>query len=218
MEHARPLSAIPDGELLRRLADVARASREHPILLDMLVDGRLHLTGIARLVPHLTTENRAELLGRAMHKSRRQIEELIAEIAPRADAPALMRRLPVRQELAAPAAPVGAGEAALAPPQLCPDRVEMGSLALGGGGALASVAPTAGTPEAIRPAVIQPLGSARYRVQFTASAQLHDKLERLRAAVTWTKRVADVRSATASSTTIGTRSASGATTAQRTSA
>jgi len=32
-----------------------------------------------------------------------------------------------------------------------------------------------------RPAVVEPLGAARYRVQFTASAELHDKLERLRA-------------------------------------
>src|ERR1700752_3363167 len=36
---------------------VARASREHPVLLTMLGDGRLHLTGIGLLVPHLTREN-----------------------------------------------------------------------------------------------------------------------------------------------------------------
>ena len=32
-----------------------------------------------------------------------------------------------------------------------------------------------------RPAVVEPLGAARYKVQFTASAELYDKLERLRA-------------------------------------
>ena len=32
-----------------------------------------------------------------------------------------------------------------------------------------------------RPAVVEPLAPARYKVQFTASAELHDKLERLRA-------------------------------------
>ncbi len=32
---------------------VARASRQHPILLEMLADGRLHLSGIAKLAPHL---------------------------------------------------------------------------------------------------------------------------------------------------------------------
>ena len=31
-----------------------------------------------------------------------------------------------------------------------------------------------------RPALVEPLGLARYKVQFTASAELHEKLERLR--------------------------------------
>src|SRR3990170_38839 len=205
MDHARPLAAISDDELLRRLVDllrqsrrvesdlvahiaevewrrlyareaspsmfvyctqvlrlseaeayaritVARASREHPMLLDMLADGRLHLTGIARLAPHLTPENRAELLERATHKSRRQIEELIAEIAPRPDVHALMRRLPVRKELAAAAVPVGAGEATLAP-RLCPDRVERGALTLVPGG-MALPTPLLGQSEA--PSLVPP--------------------------------------------------------------
>ena len=33
----------------------------------------------------------------------------------------------------------------------------------------------------IRPAVVEPLSPARYKVQFTASGEFHDKLERLRA-------------------------------------
>jgi len=69
----------------------ARASRAHPMLLTMLGDGRLHLSGIARLAPHLTRENAGELLKRAVHRSKRQIEELIAELVPRPDVPAVMR-------------------------------------------------------------------------------------------------------------------------------
>ena len=37
---------------------VARASRKHPGLLRMLKDGRIHLTGAAKLSPHLTEANR----------------------------------------------------------------------------------------------------------------------------------------------------------------
>ena len=37
---------------------VARAARKHPILLEMLGDGRLFLSGIARLAPLLTEANR----------------------------------------------------------------------------------------------------------------------------------------------------------------
>jgi len=178
---------LSEAEAYLRIA-VARASRQHPLLLDMLSDGRLHLTGIARLAPHLTTANRAELLGRATHKSRRQIEELIAEIAPRPDAPALMRRLPERSELPAPAVLVGAGESELALPQLCPDGVGVAAVALAAldqtpalGQTPASRQPAPAAAQAAPAALIQPLGCARYKVQFTASAELHAKLERLRA-------------------------------------
>ena len=60
----------------------ARASRKHPMLLAMLCDGRLHLSGIALLAPLLTPDNRKALLSRATHKSKSQIKELIAELTP----------------------------------------------------------------------------------------------------------------------------------------
>jgi len=87
---------LSEGEAYLRIA-VARASREHPILLAMLGDGRLHLRGIAQLAPHLTAGNREALLRRATHRSQRQIEVLIAEVPPREDVPALIRRLPDRR-------------------------------------------------------------------------------------------------------------------------
>jgi hypothetical protein len=40
----------------------------------MLADGRLHLTGVAKLAPHLTRDNRETLLKRAAHRSKRQID------------------------------------------------------------------------------------------------------------------------------------------------
>lgn len=63
----------------------------------MLADGRLHLSGIAKLAPHLTESNRDEVLARAAHKSKRQIEELIAELTPRPDVPTVVRKLPARR-------------------------------------------------------------------------------------------------------------------------
>src|SRR3990172_2809936 len=84
---------LSEAEAYLRIT-AARAAREHPMLLAMLGDGRLHLSGIAKLAPHLTPENRDALLKRATHRSKRQIEELIAELSPRPDAPAPMRKLP----------------------------------------------------------------------------------------------------------------------------
>jgi hypothetical protein len=148
--------------------NVARAAREHPVLLAMLADGRLHLTGIAKLAPHLTRENRDLLLSRAVHKSKRQIEELLAELFPRPDAPSVVRKLPER-----PSLPGGSGPA------------EAPRLELGLDGVQGSASPP--RPDALPrpvpapPALVQPLSPARYKVQFTAGAQLYDKLERLRA-------------------------------------
>jgi hypothetical protein len=86
---------LSEHEAYLRIA-VARAAREHPMLLVLLAEGRLHLAGIAKLAPHLTRENRDALLERAVHRSKREIEELLAKLAPRPDAPALMRKLPER--------------------------------------------------------------------------------------------------------------------------
>src|SRR5262245_65646923 len=54
---------------------VARAARKHPVLLAMLGDGRLHLSGIARLAPRLTLENRDGLLQRAVPKTSPQNQD-----------------------------------------------------------------------------------------------------------------------------------------------
>ncbi len=174
---------LSDAEAYLRIA-AARASREHPVLLEMLADGRLHLTAIAKLAPHLTPENKDALLQRATHKSKRQIEELIAEIAPRPDAPALVRKLPERRAVTplAAALKLDADHATPEAPgaSLAPD-----------GEASTDSEPAAGAPvrqvqlrpdavAASRPAVIEPLAPARYKIQFTASAELRDKLERLR--------------------------------------
>jgi hypothetical protein len=87
---------LSEAEAYLRIT-AARASRRHPLLLSMLADGRLHVSGIGRLAPHLTGQNAEELLTRAVHKSKRQIEELIAELWPLPDVPAAMRKLPRRR-------------------------------------------------------------------------------------------------------------------------
>lgn len=180
---------LSEAEAYLRIA-AARASREHPVLLEMLGDGRLHLSAIALLAPHLTAENRDALLGRATHRSKRQVEELIAEVAPREDAPALMRKLPERA-MAMPAFATSSASAAAAStfraaplgpadPLACLDATPSGmgrtvTLALPTG-------PTSrGTQPLGPPSIVQPLSAGRYKVQFTASAGLHEKLERLQA-------------------------------------
>src|SRR6185436_11910507 len=66
----------------QRRCRAARLARQFPIVLEMLAEGSLHLTGILLIGPHLTEENQAELLARARFRTKREIERLVAEIAP----------------------------------------------------------------------------------------------------------------------------------------
>jgi hypothetical protein len=148
----------------------ARASRKYPMLLAMLGDGRIHLSGIGKLAPQLTDANCEEVLARAAHKSKREIEELVAELAPKPDVPSSVRKLPTRPETA-PSLELG------------PDRVTV-LLKTESVGAAPPVdaRPAPPPPPAPPPAgVVQPLSPARYKVTFTASAEFRDKLERLQA-------------------------------------
>jgi len=157
-EYCRRVLCLRENEAYLRIT-VARAARENPPLLDMLRDGRLHLSGVARLAPHLTPQNSEAVLKRASGMSHREIRELVCELEPKPDVAPTIRKLPHR--------PVPGGETPL---QLGAPRVESDPLNLES----KAVEPT-------RPPVVEPLAPSRYQVRFTASAELREKLERLQA-------------------------------------
>jgi hypothetical protein len=195
---------LSEAEAYRRIT-VARAARKHEVLLAMLRDGRLHLSGIAMLAPLLTRDNRDALVERATHRSKRQIQELVAELSPRPDASSIVRKLPQKRQALLTEVSRGQDQARLARVELVPDRVSPAasasapalaplvtlSIATGLSSPLAaslasplaqSLAPAPTPPPTpSRPAVVEPLSPARYKVQFTAGAGLRDKLERLTA-------------------------------------
>ena len=72
----------------------ARAARQFPILFDAVAEGRLHLTAVGLLAPHLTPENVGELLNAVAHKTKAETEQLLAERFPRSETLALMHALP----------------------------------------------------------------------------------------------------------------------------
>jgi hypothetical protein len=136
---------------------VARAARDHPLLLVMLADGRLHLTGAGRIVPHLGREDATALLTRAAFKSRRAIEEMLVALAPQPDAPTVVRKMPTHRAIVVPADSVTTAAAGT---------------------------PDAGTPYSsisLSPApspAPRPLAPDRYKIQFTAGAAFCRKLDR----------------------------------------
>jgi hypothetical protein len=162
--YCREILHLSEHEAYLRI-NVARASRKHPMLLDMLGDGRLHLSGIAKLAPMLTEENRETLLARATHQSKRQIDELVAELSPKPDVPPSMRELPKRPKKTEPNSKANPNPKPEPKSELGPDRV----------------AASMSAPAPAKPPVVEPIAPERYKIQFTASAELRDKLERLKA-------------------------------------
>src|SRR5688500_3521181 len=80
--------------------EAARLARRFPVILGRLADGSLHLTAVSLLGPHLTLENHVALLDEARHKSKREVEQLIARLRPQPDVPATVRKLPAPKPIA----------------------------------------------------------------------------------------------------------------------
>ena len=77
---------MSEGAAFRRIT-AARLVKRFPALLDRIEKGQLHLSTLVLLRPHLT-EQHVEALAAAVHgKTQRQVEELLARLAPRPDVP-----------------------------------------------------------------------------------------------------------------------------------
>ena len=106
-----------EGAAYNRI-EVARAARRIPSMLESLRRGEVHLTGLRLLAPHLTETNHADVLLRARGKSKRAIEEIVADLAPKPPVPDAIRKLPERKakETQARVVPLqGSGSATSAP-------------------------------------------------------------------------------------------------------
>ncbi len=103
-------------------------------------------------------------MARATHKTKRELLVLVAEIAPKPDVSPSIRKLPKRRQKpeseqrtsCAESTPSGKSPAPEPEPARAPEAAD-------------------------KPPVVEPLAPARYKVQFTASAELHEKLQRLAA-------------------------------------
>ena len=126
---------------------VARAARRFPAMIEAVRSGQVHLTGLKLLAPHLNGENHRDVLARAARKTKSEIEEQIARLAPKPPVASTIRKLPERP------APASA--------EPLPLRLDP--------------APARPPPQHHQPA-IAPLAEETYKVQFTATRGLRDKL------------------------------------------
>ena len=138
-----------------------RTTCRFPCILEMIARGELHLTAIHTLSAHLTEENHEEMLRRAKHRSTREIEKLVAELAPKPDVPSSIRKLPDRK--ASMPLPMG-DESSPGASQRAAERPS-------------SAFKSRHEPKA-RPV---PLSPRRYKLQVTIGEETRDKVDELQA-------------------------------------
>ncbi|MEO5618266.1 MAG: hypothetical protein ABIS67_10875 [Candidatus Eisenbacteria bacterium] len=164
----------------------ARASRRFPEVFEALEAGRLHLSAVVLIAPQLNSGNVAELIEAATHRTRAEIQAMLAARFPRPDLPSDVRAIaPCSQALSQGqlvSKPVGASES------VAPDGSESGVLlrpeqdptqqpAFARPQALAQpLGP--GVRETVDFPRLTPLAPQRFAVQFTMSQAAHDDLLR----------------------------------------
>src|SRR3989442_1868413 len=157
--------------------EAARACRRFPLILELLASGSLTLTSVRLLARHLTVENHQSVLAKARKRTRREIEALVAELAPRPDLPSAVRKLPCPKVTPPPLAGRG-----LPMRQVTPDPQVETSVPSAADTRIAAGTPIAPSPSAL-PATPRPIVQAwapeRYRVQFTIGPETHEKLRRV---------------------------------------
>jgi hypothetical protein len=135
--------------------EAARAARRFPIILTLLADGRVHLSAVRLLAPHLTATNHDGLLEEASHKSKREVEAIVARLVPRPDVRTSVRKVP---SIAVPVAPI---------PPVTSESTPMEPVA----------EPAVVSASVQRPRA-EPLAPGRYKLQFTVGEETYRKLRR----------------------------------------
>lgn len=153
----------------------SRAARDHPVVLERLANGELTLTAVVILAPHLRADNIAALLDAARGRRTREIEALVARLAPRPDSNDLLRAIPATLENATPTEILRFPVISSLPETARPP--ESGLTV----GRARSAAPDAvPSPSAVGEKIEQ-LSSERHLFRFTGSSVLRIKYERARA-------------------------------------
>jgi hypothetical protein len=156
----------------------AKVVRRYPVVLGLLASGRVNLTTVRLLAPHLTRKNHERLLAEASGKRKRQVQELLARWFPKPDVASSVRKLPA-PKVAAATMPFTAGASTGAEAVPAPTLTAGDELPPAGGPIVAFATDSpAGPPIPAPPRpLVLPLAPDRYRVTFTATADMCDKLQ-----------------------------------------
>ncbi len=170
----------------------ARTARRLPVVLEMLAGGEIHLSGLHRLAKHLTEDNHREVLAEARHKTLREIDLIVARLAPRPDAPSRLRAVPLPADSEGPsvqeagttterfagpaAAAVSAGAEQATDASTATNGTTYGEL---GRKPLQSSQAARPVPPSCRAPDPAPLSPSRYKLQVTIGQEARDALTEL---------------------------------------
>ena len=132
---------LSEGSAHRHIA-AARVARRYPMVLDLLREGRIHVTALSMLKKHLDEENHTQLLAAACDKSKAEVELLIRSRFPKKDVADSIRPVPVQAHLRGDA--IAAGQSVGAAAQRVAADFGPEAVALGAGGKSAAGGFTAG--------------------------------------------------------------------------
>jgi len=162
---------------------VARTARSFPRVLVALAEGRVHLSGLTLLSHHMKPENVDHatveaLLTAATHKSKREIEQIIAERFPKPDMVAVVRPIPHAMPLGtgSTSATGAALEGSDEPQRVANTEGELAPGPVGGAVTLCQAPDILTSAPAEEHARVLPLAPQRYGVQFTMDQAGHDLL------------------------------------------
>ena len=156
--------------------EAARAARKFPEILDAVLSGALHLTAVSLITPHLTADNVHRVIAEATHKTKREVEELVAALHSQPPVPSSIRKLPqiTQGDLRDRAARVR-------PDLSIVDREAGPSRAAAAVGEPSHGAEVREPVQPVPRAAIRPLAPEQYLVKFTASRPTHEKLREAQA-------------------------------------
>jgi hypothetical protein len=159
-----------------------RVAVRFPVVLDRLTDGSLNMTAVVLLAPHLTESNHEELFAAARHKTRHEVEKLIAALRPLPAVPTILRKLPARKgepQNAETLFSENAGNVVEKPAfeqSLTANSVV--SEFQSGGVSPTRTSTALSAPTALsRPAIVLPLAPQLYKLQVTITEETQQKLK-----------------------------------------
>jgi len=154
--YCRKVLRLSEGAAWRRM-QVASVSRRFPQALAHLTEGKVSLSSLSLLAPHLSEENLENVLGQAEGKTKEAVKEIVAALRPKPAAEPMIRRKPARSRQESPE--VGNDGARGVQPELSFSARDL------------EPRKPEGSVEVARPEV--------YNFRFSAGKSLREKLERL---------------------------------------